>query len=945
MLAAIPLQRFASAAERFFPYAYQQKTLPNGLTVVAVPMPTPGLLSYFTVVRTGSRDEVEPGKSGFAHFFEHMMFRGAKGFSGLERDRIVNRIGARENASTRDDFTMYYLTFAREDLPTVVEIESDRFQRLCYDRPGFQTEAAAVHGEYRIYAADPWFVLQQKLQDLAYDTHTYKHLTIGLEPDIEAMPAAFAHSLAFYRHYYRPDNVVLLLVGDVDWPNDLPLIEKHYDRWEKGYKPPAIASEPPQTAPRSAEIVFPGRTMPILAIAHKGEAFDPNNRDYVAARLLGDLAFGPQSRLHRQLVLREQKVDALRCDFPMRRDPPLFQVSAMVRKPEDVESVRDEILRAFERFKTEPVAAQELADAKRHDRYAFLMELDSPFRVAGQLAQFISLTGGIEAVDRLYAAADQVTPQDIMHAARKYFAPERRTTIVLRGSEKGEGKNKRTLPAALGDTPEPPRAATPAAQPAAGKPRPFVLQPVPGDPTVSFRLWFKVGSQNDPPGKEGLAALTAAMLAEGATLKNTREQILAKLLPSAASYVASTNVEMTIVSARVHKDNLGAFYPLLIEAICQPAFRQNDFDRIRNRTVNYLENTLRYSSNEELAKAVLYSTLFAGTPYGHLPEGTIAALRTISLDDVRAFHHKHYTRENLVVGVGGGYDDRLLEDLRRDTDRLSSGQPPAVPPPKPSPVRGRQVTIVEKACDATAISIGFPIDVCRGSKEWYALAVAASWLGQHRHCSCHLSQVLREARGLNYGDYCYLEHFPNGATLATPPVNVCRRRQIFEIWVRPVPHAARHFALRAVLRELQRLIDGGMSEADFNATRDFLRKYAIQLAPTSTERLGYAIDDRFYGIDGSHLQNCRHMMDQVTLVDVNAAIRKYWQCENLQVVFVTQDARSLKDAIIHDAPSPIDYPTPKPASVLDEDGQIGRLPLRIRGDAVQIVPVADLFLE
>ena len=136
------------------------------------------------------------------------------------------------------------------------------------------------------------------------------------------------------------------------------------------------------------------------------------------------------------------------------------------------------------------------------------------------------------------------------------------------------------------------------------------------------------------------------------------------------------------------------------------------------------------------------------------------------------------------------------------------------------------------------------------------------------------------------------------------------------MWIRPVPNADRHFAMRAALREFQNLVDHGMTQEEFDDTRQFLRKFVLHLAPTTMDRLGYAMDDRFYGIDGSHLEKFRRAMDKLTLDEVNAAIRKHLQYENLQIVFVTKDAQSLKDALVADAPSPISYPTPKPESVL-----------------------------
>jgi len=470
-----------------------------------------------------------------------------------------------------------------------------------------------------------------------------------------------------------------------------------------------------------------------------------------------------------------------------------------------------------------------------------------------------------------------------------------------------------------------------------------VQLPVESDPTVSFRILFGVGSQDDPAGKEGLAALTAAMLAEGATRNNSYQQVLTLLYPLAASYDASTDVELTVISGRTHRDNLPEYAPLLLDALLHPAFTSEDLERLRSEAVNRLENTLRYADDEELGKAVLTTTLFAGTPYGHLPVGTVQGLRAITLEDVRGFYQSHYTRENVVLGIGGSFDNELLTRFRHALQGLPSGTPPRVVPPAPASPGGYGVTIVEKDAPATAISMGFPISLLRGSRDWYALAIANSWLGEHRNQSSHLFQVIREARGLNYGDYSYIEYFPNAGRSMRPPQNVGRHQQIFEIWIRPVPHETRQFALRAALREFAMLVEHGMSQKDFDLTRAFLKKYVQHYAPTTMERLGYALDDRFYGIDGSHLERFRQMMDDLTLEEVNAAIRKYWQLTSMQIAIVTRGATELRRALVENAPSPIHYATPKPESVLAEDREIMRYRLPIHRANVRIVPVSELF--
>ncbi|MGD0518422.1 MAG: pitrilysin family protein [Thermoguttaceae bacterium] len=425
----------AAGAGTFFPYPYQQETLPNGLKAIVIPMSSPGLVAYFTVVRTGSRDEVEPGKSGFAHFFEHMMFRGTKKYPGPVYDSLVTGMGAKSNASTTDDFTQFFMTVAKENLEKVIELESDRFQNLSYAKPAFQTEAGAVYGEYRKDVTNPFFLLEEKLADRAYDAHTYKHTTMGFEADVKAMPEAYDYSLSFFQRFYRPENVVILVVGDVEAKSTFALIRKYYSGWKKGYTSAKITPEPPQTAERGVDVSYPGKTLPILCMAYKGAAFDAENRDFAAARLLCSLAFGETSELYKKLVIREQKAQFLFADVSMNRDVPLWSIAAMVKNPEDIDSVQKDIEETIKKFQSAPVSEQKLADVKRHDKYELLDRLDSPERVAEALTRYIALTGGIEALDQLYATYESVTPEDILRAAKEYYRPERRTIAVLKGEK------------------------------------------------------------------------------------------------------------------------------------------------------------------------------------------------------------------------------------------------------------------------------------------------------------------------------------------------------------------------------------------------------------------------------------------------------------------------------------------------------------------------------
>ena len=471
----------------------------------------------------------------------------------------------------------------------------------------------------------------------------------------------------------------------------------------------------------------------------------------------------------------------------------------------------------------------------------------------------------------------------------------------------------------------------------------LVLLPVADDPTVSFKVVFNVGSQNDPAGKEGLAALTATLIAEGSTKKHTYEEVLALLYPMAADVSEQVDKEMTVFSGRTHKDNLDAFYGLLKEVVLEPAFAEVDFVRVKNDFQNYVRTTLRYSQDEELGKEALYEFIFAETPYEHNEEGYVKSLQAITVEDVREFYKKHYTRENVVVGLGGGFERPLADRAWKDFDTLPAGDASPVPAPVPGKIEGIQVKIIEKDVQSTAISFGFPIGVTRGSRDFYALAIATSWLGQHRTSFAHLYQVIREARGLNYGDYAYIEHFPMSHGASFPPPNVARRQPIFQVWLRPVPNETRVFAFRAALRELRDLVENGMTAEEFELTRKFLKGYTLHYAPTTMMKLGYAIDDRFYGIEEGHWLRFSRMLDELTREEVNAALRKHFNYENLKAVFITPDAEGLKSALVNNAPSPITYASEKPTEVIEEDKEISTYPIVVKPENVTIVKADEVF--
>jgi zinc protease len=417
------------------PFPTETRTLPNGLTAIVVPMPSEGLAAYWTVVRTGSRDEYEAGRTGFAHFFEHMMFRGTERFPSDVYNRIVTTIGADANAYTTDDHTAYHLAMAAEDLEQVMEIESDRFQNHSYAEGAFQTEAGAVYGEYRKSRTEPEFALYEELLAKAFERHPYGHTTMGYERDIAIMPTLFDYSREFFSRYYRPENTVLFIAGDVTPAAVFALVEKYYGGWQRGYVPPQIPTEPEQTAERRVNVRYDGQTLPILIIAYKLPVYDAADRTRVAADLFADLAFGETSEAYRRLVLDEQVVEDVDAGAAYNRDPGLLEIYARVKDPAKVDYVLGVIDETIAKFRAEPPDAARLQDLQKRLRYGFLMGLQTPDAVASRVAQFIALSGDLKGLDRLYATYAAVTPADVQTAAERYLHAERRTVGVLRSKQ------------------------------------------------------------------------------------------------------------------------------------------------------------------------------------------------------------------------------------------------------------------------------------------------------------------------------------------------------------------------------------------------------------------------------------------------------------------------------------------------------------------------------
>jgi zinc protease len=928
-------QHAAATAAALFDLPWQERELPNGLRVIVVKTGFPDIVSLQIPVQTGSRNEIEPGKTGFAHFFEHMMFRGTENVSPEEYTEALKRAGADTNAYTTDDYTNYHIDFTKTDLDTVLALEADRFMNLAYGEDVFRTEALAVQGEYIKNSANPISKLYEQVRAAHYREHTYRHTTMGFFEDIVAMPEQYEYSKIFFDRWYRPQNAAVVLVGDLEFEPTFALVEKHFAKWQRGSYAAEIPVEPPGDGPTSVYVPLETPTQPWIAVAFRMPGFDPGAAETAAMRMLAQHYFADNSDLYRKLVLDRQVVDQLFSHVPMNRDPGLFWLFARVTDPSAAAEVRDAMLATFARARTETLSAAKLQRIKDRMRYGFLAGLDNSPAIGSALASFVQYDRTVETVNQLYDSYARVTPDDLRAAAERYFTDAVRTIGVI-----AEGHALAGLESA-GPSVDALAAAAAADGEAAFR---LVERHSDASPLVDVSLVFHAGAAFDPPGKKGLAQLTAMMLTDGGSADRGIDQLKDARYPMAAGFDAQVDKEMVRFAGTVHRDNLEAWYALAMEQLLSPGWRDEDFRRLQTQLVNAILTDLVANNDEELGKEALYQFIHGPNhPYGTLTLGLVEDVQALTIEDLRAFHAAHYSAVNLTVGLAGGYPAGFADRMRRDLGRLPEGAPTAVELPPSPAIAGREALILEKATMAHAVSFGFPIELKRGDPDWVPLWLATQWLGQHRSQNARLFDRIREQRGMNYGNYAYIEYFPRGMYLMQPDANLFRRQQIFQVWLRPLTgNNEAHFATRVALYELDTLIRNGLTPAQFEATREFLDKWVAQLVSAQPALLGYAIDSDWYGI-ADFPAYVRGELASLTAADVNRVIRERLSTDRLKFVFVTPDGADLQRRLLGDEPSPMTYNSPKSAEILAEDAVIEVLPLGFAPGSVRVRQADGVF--
>ncbi|WP_462168537.1 M16 family metallopeptidase [Pseudoalteromonas lipolytica] len=934
MVKEVEIEQVVSQEDnRVFSQDYVLEELENGLRVMVVKTDYPDVVSLQIPVSVGSRNEVEEGKTGFAHFFEHMMFKGSEKFPQDVYSDILKNSGVDNRAYTTNDYTNYHLNFSKEHLDKVLEIEADIFQNLTYSEEQFRTEALTVKGEYLKNNASPIRKLLSAVRNEAFEKHTYKHTTMGFFEDIEAMPDQMAYGKEFFAKFYKPEYVSLVIVGDVDPQETMAMVKKHWGDWKKGDYQADIPVEPKQQAPKYIHEQNDGLPGHWLLVSYKGTAWDPTQKDRAALDLISQLYFSNNSALYQELVVDKQIASQMFTYNPDTKDPGLLHVFVKVENEADLAKARDAINRTYVQARTELVDAQKLADLKSNLKYSFINGLDSSQSIASTLASYMHFERDPEVINQLYATADSITPEDIKAIANKYFVDSSRTTVTMSALDNVAGFEQEVdLNAAVASTEQAPTE------------RHFkVLDKTNSSPLVDVNWLFNTGAAADPAGKKGVAALTAAMLAKGGSETMSYKDIQKALYPLAGSFGYQIDKEMISLRGRVHKDNAAQWYALVSEQLLNPGFREDDFKRLKKELIDSIKAGLKASNDEELGKEVLYHQLYKGHPYESYNYGDLSDLEALTLDDVKAFYGKQFTQSKLTVGLIGAIPSDVKSAMLKDLTSLPEGKESRLVIPDAPALSGHHATIVEKSAQSTAVSFGFPIETIRSSEDWTALWLVRSYFGEHRSSNSFLYQRIRQTRGMNYGDYAYVEYFPRGMFQTKPDANLGRSEQIFQVWLRPLrSNNDAHFATRTALFELDKLIKNGISKEDFEATRNFLINFVPQMVASQDRQLGYALDSEFYNTE-SFVDYVRGKLEKLTLEDVNRVIRENLQTDNIHYVFITGDGKDMQKRLASEQTSPMVYNAEKPAELVAEDNVIADYKLAIPAKNISVVDVEKVF--
>jgi zinc protease len=836
-----------------------ERRLANGLRVLLYEDHTVPVASIEVWYHVGGKNE-RPGRSGFAHLFEHLMFKGSAHVGPEEHGHFIESIGGRENATTDWDRTLYFETIPSNYLERILWMEADRMRSLDVSEANFRAEREVVKEERRLRIDDPPFGrLHEIVFAKTFTTHPYRLLPIGSIADLDA--ATLADVREFYRTWYVPNNATLVVAGDLDPARTLQWIETWFGTIPAGPPlPRAVAPEPEQTAERR-EVAYDAKApLPAVILTfHVPAARDPDLYPLqVASRILSE---GESSRLYRKLVYERQLAVAAGGQALTLEDPGVFFFFAFLQQGQKPEAGEAAIEEEIDRLRAEPVTAGELEKARNQIVARLVFQRERAEAKADAIGRASVILGDAERVNHDLDRFEKVTAADVQRVARKYFTRANRTTVFMlpaamrpaagpaaaapapqpgaaeaaRPSQPPGGRQgvdaPPAPPAAAGATGAPTAMGAAAARggASAGAPAPlpprelrfpaFEQKTLPNglrlvvierhtEPQVGLRLLLPAGRIYEPAGRAGLANATSDLLTQG-TASRSAQQIAAAVDGAGAMLTASSDADFGYVSTAATADQLELALDLLGDVVLHPAFPAAEVERWRRQTLSALE--LDRANPGYLADAAVQRLVFGSHPYAHPPHGTPRSVRELTRGDLLAFHRDHYLPNGSILVVVGDFQPaRALAAVERVFGGWARGEVPRPPALDLTAGQQRQVLVIDKP-DAvqTQIRASQPA-LAYTDPDYFTAKVYATVLGGNS--SARLFTEIRRKRGLAYGAYCdFGENLVGGSFTAETSTKTGSTAEALRLTLEEVAAMGRAPVPETELQEARTYLGGAFS--------------------------------------------------------------------------------------------------------------------------------------
>ncbi|MDB5455628.1 MAG: peptidase domain protein, partial [Caulobacter sp.] len=764
-------QAAAPAAVAVPPITYQQRTLANGMTVFTSRDVTTPNVTVQVWYGVGSKDDPQ-GRSGFAHLFEHMMFKATRDMPNETMDRLTEDVGGFNNASTYDDFTNYYEVIPANHLQRLLWAESQRLGGLVIDEAAFKSERDVVKEELRQRVlADPYgrfFALN--IPKASFVSHPYKRPGIG---SIEELDAATIDDVrAFHATYYRPDNAALIVVGNFDEAQLNAWIDQYFAALKTPAtpRPKVTVVEPPRTGPKTVTTYGPNVPLPAVAVTWLAPAAADADAPALAV-LDAILSAGKSSRLYDSLVYDQKIAQTIFSTTSTNAQPGLFYVGAIMAGGKTVEQGEAALRAQVAKLRDAPPSAAELAEAKAGLFADAVRGRETVDGRAFAIGYSLLTEGDAARANTDLAALQAVTAADVQRVAKKYLADDRRTVVRYLPDSARPAGDKDAVEAAEPTpstrfTGEVIALAAPdqrQAPPPVGAPVSPTL-PVPAEtvlpnglrvivakssdlPLITADLTVRGGASSDPKGLAGTSSLTAELLTEGTATRGATE-IARQTEALGAKLEASSGWESSSLTLSVTADKAAPAMAIMADVAVNPTFKADELDRVRTEAIDGL--SVAYQRPGSIAGFTVPTVIYAGSGYGHVAGGTPASLAKIGRGDLTATHGAYWRPDNAILVLTGD----LTPDQGFALARTAFGgwAKPAGPPPPPAKAptgyTPRNVIVDLPGTGQAAVVVAKPA-ITRADPRYYAGLVANGVLGGGY--SSRLNQEIRVKRGLSYG--------------------------------------------------------------------------------------------------------------------------------------------------------------------------------------------------